>query len=76
MIKKPYLSLVIPAYNEELNIKRGVLDMVNEYLIKQNYTWEVLIIDDGSKDETVSLVKKYIKTHMYASERKAQNKLR
>lgn len=63
MIKKPYLSLVIPAYNEELNIKRGVLDMVNEYLIKQNYTWEVLIIDDGSKDETVSLVKKYIKTH-------------
>jgi glycosyltransferase involved in cell wall biosynthesis len=63
MIKKPYLSLVIPAYNEELNIKRGVLDMVNNYLTKQNYTWEVLIIDDGSKDKTVDLVKSYIKNH-------------
>lgn len=63
MIKKPYLSLVIPAYNEESNIKRGVLELVNDYLVKQNYTWEVLIIDDGSQDQTTKLVKAFITKH-------------
>lgn len=63
MIKIPYLSLVIPAYNEESNIKRGVLDLVYDYLSKQNYTWEVLIIDDGSKDKTTDLIKTFIKKH-------------
>lgn len=62
-LSRPYLSLVIPAYNEELNIKRGVLDTVNNYLLKQGYTWEVLIVDDGSKDKTVDLVSKYVKNH-------------
>ncbi len=63
MIKKPYLSLVIPAYNEESNIKRGVLDLVNDYLVKQNYSWEVLIIDDGSQDQTTRLVNAFISKH-------------
>lgn len=63
MIKIPYLSLIIPAYNEESNIKRGVLDLVYDYLSKQNYTWEVLIIDDGSKDKTTDLIKSFIKKH-------------
>lgn len=63
MTKIPYLSLVIPAYNEEANIKRGVLELVNDYLIKQKYTWEVLIIDDGSKDQTVKLINSFIAKH-------------
>lgn len=55
------LSVVIPAYNEEKNLSSGVLDKVYNYLIKQTYSWEVLIIDDGSRDKTVDLVKSYIK---------------
>lgn len=60
---KPYLSVVIPAYNEEENLKGGVLDQVNEYLKEQQYEWEVLIVDDGSKDKTPELAQKYVKAH-------------
>lgn len=54
-----YLSVVIPAYNEEKNIKRGVLTSVLDYLKKQKYTWEVLVVDDGSTDSTVNMVAEY-----------------
>src|SRR3989344_5048644 len=55
------LSLVIPAYNEVDNLKKDVLDQVEEYLKKQNYLFEVVIVDDGSKDETVKIIKEQIK---------------
>lgn len=55
------LSVIIPAYNESKNLNIGVLDQVYDYLKKQSYGWEVLIIDDGSTDETVALVKQQIK---------------
>lgn len=58
--KDIFLSLVVPAYNEEGNLKKGVLDLVNNYLKKQKYTWEVLIVDDGSKDNTVKIIEKFI----------------
>lgn len=61
MSTKPYLSVVIPAYNEEENLKAEVLNDVYEYLNKQKYTWEVLIVDDGSKDKTAELAKAYAK---------------
>ena len=60
---KVYLSVVIPAYNEEHNLKTGVLDQVYNYLSKQDYTWEVLVVDDGSKDKTSAIVDKFCKTH-------------
>lgn len=55
------LSVVIPAFNESVNIQRGSLDEVETYLAKQKYYYEVLIIDDGSTDETVSLIERKIK---------------
>lgn len=48
----PDLSIVIPAYNEESNIKNNVLDGVFSYLKKSSFTWEVLFVDDGSTDST------------------------
>lgn len=57
------LSVVIPAYNEEINLKRGVLNSVCDYLKEKPFDWEVLILDDGSKDKTISLVKDFIKHH-------------
>jgi len=56
-----FLSVVIPAYNEEKNLKRKVLEEVWEYLSKQKYTWEVLIVDDGSTDKTTELVGNFLK---------------
>ena len=55
------LSVVIPAFNESKNLKDGVLGEVYEYLKTQTFPIEVLIVDDGSTDDTVALIKKYIK---------------
>jgi len=62
-MKQPYLSVVIPSYNELKNIKRGVLDEVNDYLSTQDFTWEVILSDDGSSDGTVDELKAFAKKH-------------
>lgn len=62
-MKKIYLSIVIPCYNEEKNLKRGVLDQIDEYLRKQKYVWEVIISDDGSTDGSLDFLKKYCRQH-------------
>jgi dolichyl-phosphate beta-glucosyltransferase len=54
------LSVVIPAYNEADNCTQGVLDQVHKYLSAQKYPHEVIIVDDGSTDNTSQLVKKFI----------------
>lgn len=58
---KPYLSVVIPAYNERDNLKRGVLSEVFKFLEKKEFSWEVIVSDDGSTDGSRDLVKKQIK---------------
>lgn len=56
---KPYLSIIIPCYNEEVNLRLGALDKVANFLKKQRYTWEVLVVDDGSGDGSKALVKDF-----------------
>lgn len=58
-----FLSVVIPAYNEEKNLKRGVLSSVYDYLSKQKYLWEVLIVDDESNDKTREKINEFNKNH-------------
>src|SRR3989338_7244163 len=53
-----YLSVVIPAYNEEKRIGATLLD-VDKHLSGKNYKYEILVISDGSTDKTVDVVKKY-----------------
>lgn len=62
-MKKQHLSVVIPAYNEHGNLERGVLASVWDYLKGQDYSWEVLIVDDGSTDDTADLAESFAKTH-------------
>jgi glycosyltransferase involved in cell wall biosynthesis len=52
----PFLSVVIPAYNEETNIRLGCLDKVSRYLEHQSYVWEVVLVDDGSTDSSPKLL--------------------
>ena len=61
MKSNPFLSIVVPAYNEEVNVKRGVQQSILDYLLKQNYTWEVLFVDDGSADNTANLLEDFAK---------------
>ncbi|HEU4760211.1 MAG TPA: glycosyltransferase, partial [Dehalococcoidia bacterium] len=53
---EPLVSVVIPAYNEEGNIRRGALEEVLVYLSGEEYGSEVIVVDDGSADATPVLV--------------------
>jgi len=55
------VSIVIPAYNEETNIRLGVLEKVSRYLEKQTFSWETIIVDDGSTDATGKLLDAFVK---------------
>ena len=52
----PYLSVILPAYNEEANINSWVLADLIGYLKTQKFTWEVIVVNDGSTDATQSLL--------------------
>ncbi len=49
------LSVVIPAYNEESRLGR-TLEATSAYLDASGLTYEVLVVDDGSRDGTAALV--------------------
>jgi len=51
-----YLSVIIPAYNEEKRLPK-TLEEIDEYLKKQDYDYEILVVNDGSKDRTVEVAK-------------------
>lgn len=65
MIKpmQPYLSVVVPSYNEMNNINRGALDELFAFLEIQTFTWEVILSDDGSTDGTLERLSKYAHDH-------------
>lgn len=60
---RPFLSVVVPAYNEAANIQAGSLDKVARYLAAQDYSYEVLVVDDGSGDETAALAEAFAQQH-------------
>ena len=56
------ISIVIPAYNEEKRLPQ-TLDRVVEYLSARQWTAEVLVVNDGSRDQTAALVESYARRH-------------
>ena len=63
MDKTIFLSVVIPCYNEEKNLKSGVLKEVGGFLKNKDYSWEVIIVDDGSEDKSRAIIKKFLKAN-------------
>jgi len=53
-----YLSIVIPAYNEEGRIGTSLTEIYS-FLKKRNYDFEIIVVDDGSKDKTLNLLSEY-----------------
>ncbi len=45
------LSIIIPAYNEGPRIVK-TLETVSGYLSRQPYSWEIVVVNDGSNDDT------------------------
>jgi chlorobactene glucosyltransferase len=55
----PLVSIIVPARNEERNIRRCV-----ESLLEQNYpNYEVIVVDDGSTDDTPDVLESILLTH-------------
>ena len=59
--EEPYVSIIIPCYNEERNLKRGVLDEVRQHIANRDYLWEVIVVNDESTDNSRSLVEHFVK---------------
>lgn len=56
------ISLVVPCYNEEANIQKGVLDKIGNFTKGDRRFSEVLIVDDGSDDMSKDIIiSKYLK---------------
>jgi len=53
------LSIVIPAFNEEERIER-TLSSIRDYLKNKLISWEVIVVDDGSKDRTKEIVSRFV----------------
>lgn len=56
MVGPPFLSIVVPAYNEQSVIGRFI-ESVRSDLSRCSFAWEAIIVDDGSVDETVRIVR-------------------
>lgn len=55
MINSPFLSCVVPAYNEAENLKKFIPALAQQ-LEQQNLRYEIIIIDDGSQDDSVVIL--------------------
>ncbi len=55
-----HLSVIVPAYNEASRLPAS-LEKITAFLSSQPYTSEILVVDDGSKDETCELAEKLLK---------------
>lgn len=57
---KPYLSIILPVFNEEKRILNG-LKSVQRFFEKKPYPYEVLIVNNGSQDKTQEIALRFIK---------------
>lgn len=68
MLDVPYLSIIIPAYNEEQRL--GVtLERISQYMREQAYNTEIIVVDDGSRDNTIDIAHRFSHVRVIAQER-------
>lgn len=56
--EKVELSIVVPAYNEERRLPPTLIDII-DYFDRRGFSYEVIVIDDGSRDSTPEVVRKF-----------------
>jgi dolichyl-phosphate beta-glucosyltransferase len=55
---EPYLSIIVPAYNEAQRIGKS-LETIREYLARKPFAAELIVVDDGSMDGTPALLETF-----------------
>jgi len=55
------LSVIIPAYNEEKRLPK-TLEEINKYLRQKPYSYEIIVVNDGSKDKTAEICRSLTST--------------
>jgi glycosyltransferase involved in cell wall biosynthesis len=61
-VKTPYLSLIIPAFNEEARLSSS-LSALAEFVEAQRHEVEVLVVENGSSDQTYAIAKTFCQEH-------------
>jgi len=56
MTSETYLSVIIPAYNEARRLPKTLTE-IDKYLRKQSYDYEILVVNDGSRDKIAEVVR-------------------
>ena len=56
------ISFLIPCYNEARNVS-GALDLIQSVMESKICSYEILVVDDGSTDETMKVVEVHCRTH-------------
>jgi dolichyl-phosphate beta-glucosyltransferase len=62
MVSALTYSIVLPAYNETQRIA-STLDQILEHADKREWSFEVIVVDDGSTDDTAQIVEAYAGKH-------------
>ncbi|MCC6298413.1 MAG: glycosyltransferase family 2 protein [Anaerolineales bacterium] len=57
-MSQPELSIIVPAFNEE-DLIAGTLDAIQNFLRGRNESFELILVDDGSRDNTVRLAEEW-----------------
>src|SRR5438067_279857 len=60
----PFLSIIIPAHNEERRLPQ-TLEQVVAFVKKQSYSCEVLVVENGSRDNTLKIAQEFAARHPF-----------
>jgi dolichyl-phosphate beta-glucosyltransferase len=56
---KPFLSVIIPSYNEAKRLPLTLID-IDKHLDEQEYSYEIIVVNDGSTDHTAEIVRRFL----------------
>lgn len=58
------ISLITPVYNEQENLPL-LFDAIYKVMLPLNQSWEVILVDDGSRDNSLAVLKEYAQKDLY-----------
>lgn len=60
--EQPSFSIIVPAYNESARIG-AALEQILDHVRRQSWNAEVVVVDDGSRDDTLDIVRRFAASH-------------